>query len=209
MPVCHRRKLKMIHVPKTGGTAVIGALGLERIGYHDSWSVYPSETASYVSFTVVRDPLARFVSQYNFGMSKRTDYHIQGTRHEFPDYHVMKVMSLEQLLDDLKHPWDKRRLKQCGWWPQSWFICDAENRVRVDFVLHQEALQEELDEMLAKLGLPKVTLGKVNRSEKLLAADDVRSRPELLSRLVDIYERDYQVLGYPHPLGRADLARPG
>lgn len=207
MPLCHHRKLKLIHIPKTGGTALVKALALEWTGYHDSWSAYPLETEAYTSFTVVRNPLERFVSQYNFGMSKRTFWHIQGTRHEFPDYHVMKVMTLEQLLEDLQLPFDRRRLRHCGWWPQSSFICNAVDEICVGTVLRQESLQNDLDQLLERLELPRVTVQELNQSEKCISVQDILWHADLLSQFLSIYSRDYRTLDYrvPEPMS----PRPG
>jgi len=194
MPLCHRRKIKFIHIPKTGGTSLVRALDLESTGHHDAWSVYPATTADYVSFTVVRDPIARFVSEYNFGMAKRSYWHIQGTRHEFLDYHILKVMSLEDVVADLQLPLDKRRLKHCGWWPQTWFICDTQKRIRVDHILRQESLNEDLNGLLALLQLPAVTLPRINRSTEELAVADIISNSVLHEKLRQIYQNDYALL---------------
>jgi hypothetical protein len=132
-------------------------------------------------------------------MSKRTYWHIQGTRHEFPDYHVMKVMTLEQLLDDLALPFDQRRLRHCGWWPQSSFICNGDDNVCVDHVLRQESLQRDLDHFLERLGLPKAQAHLLNRSEPHITKDEILTRPNLLSTFVEIYRRDYQSLNYSLP----------
>jgi hypothetical protein len=200
MALCYHRRLKFIHVPKTGGTTLIRALKLDRTGYHDPWSVYPEDTRDFTSFTIVRDPIARFVSQYNFGMSKRSFWHIQGTKHEFGDYQAMKDMSLLEIADELKKPWKKRSLRHCGWWPQCWFICDKENKIRADFVLRQEYLQSDLTAMLTKLGLADVPLEVMNRSEPILSLDDVLADANLVGKLIEIYRRDYQVLGVQPPL---------
>lgn len=196
MPLCYRRRLKFIHVPKTGGTALVRALNLEWTGNHNGWSGYPEDTRDFVTFTVVRDPVARFVSQYNFGMSKRSFWHIQGTKHEFGDYQVMKDMTLDQILADLKLPWNQRSLRHCGWWPQSWFICDAQNEVQAHYMLRQEHLQKDLSEMLAEISQPDVQLQDFNRSEPILSVEEVLADSGITARIVEMYRRDYSVLPY-------------
>jgi hypothetical protein len=133
-------------------------------------------------------------------MSKRSFWHIQGTKHEFGDYQVMKNMTLFEIADELKKPWNNRSLRHCGWWPQSWFICDQHNKLRADHVLRQESLQSDLSAMLTKLGLPNVQLEIMNRSEAILSLEEVLADSTLVLRLIEIYRRDYQVLKIQPPL---------
>jgi Sulfotransferase family len=195
MAICATRRLKFIHIPKTGGTSLIKALKLDPVGYHDAWNVYPSETSKFISFTVIRDPVKRFLSQYNFGMSDRTYWHIKGTAHEFADYRVMKDMSLEDIILDLKEPCKERKLKHSGWWPQSWFVCDRQDRPRVHYLLRQERLQPELDQMLSELGHPTVKLESINVSEQRISLANLNEK--LIGMLTDLYRSDYDAFGYP------------
>lgn len=194
MAICATRRLKFVHIPKTGGTSLIKALKLDPAGFHDAWNVYPSETSKFISFTVIRDPIQRFLSQYNSGMSDRSFWHIKGTVNEFADYQAMKDMSLEEILLDLKEPWKERKLKHSGWWPQSWFVCDREGRTRVHYLLRQEDLQLELDQMLSELGHPTVKLDRINVSEQRISMDNLNK--QLIGMLADVYRSDCDAFGY-------------
>lgn len=196
MALDHEKRLKFIHIPKTGGTAVLNAMQLDPTGYHDAWNAYPASTFSYITFAVIRDPVSRFLSQYNFGMSDKSYWHVKGSQNEFCDYQEMKHMSIDEILDDLATPWQTRRLKHPGWWPQAWFICDREDRIRAHFLLRQEDLQNDLNRMLGELGHHQVTLPQVNRSERRLEMEALLDRPERLERLAEIYQKDYQAFGY-------------
>jgi hypothetical protein len=202
MALCFKRRLKFIHIPKTGGTAVIQALQLDPQGYHDDWNLYPPETRDFISFAVVRDPIDRFVSQFNFGMSDRSYWHIKGTKSEFADYQIMKDMTMNEIAEDLRLPFKERRLKHSGWWPQSWFVCDHGGRVRVHYVLRQEQLERDLNLMLGELGQPPVSLSIVNTSERRLDVATVRSDPAFTAKLVELYKTDYRAFGYVEPIFR-------
>lgn len=199
MALCFKRRLKFIHVPKTGGTSVIQALQLDPQGFHDDWNLYPLDTKDFISFAVVRDPIDRFASQFNFGMSDRSFWHIKGTKSEFADYQIMKDMTLNEIVDDIRLPWEKRQLKHSGWWPQSWFLCDHERRVRVHYLLRQEHLERDLNSMLGELGHPMVSLPLVNTSEKRLTTETIRSDPSFASKLVLLYQSDFRAFGYAEP----------
>ena len=129
-------------------------------------------------------------------MSDRTFWHIKGTANEFGDYQVMKEMSLDEILADLASPWKTRKLKHSGWWPQSWFICDQQDRVRMHYLLRQEELQDDLNRMLCELGYPMIRLDQINSSEPRLGHQAIQERPDLLEQIQALYQKDYELLGY-------------
>ena len=200
MPLCHRRRLKFLHVPKTGGTALVKALDLEHTGYHDGWWDYPGETKDYCTFAVVREPLARFVSQYNYAMSQETVWHKQGTQHEYPDLQALREMTLLEVVDDLRKPLQKRLLKECGWWTQSQFIFNHQEDLQCDYLLRYEELEADLAVMLRRQNLKPISIPPSNVSQKTITRGDLLVNKQFLERFVSVYDRDFELLGYERPL---------
>lgn len=67
-----------VHIPKTAGTSVLSALGLEKAPYthcpaHIIHEKYPSEAKGLHFFSVVRDPFDRFASSFEY-ITKRSDW---------------------------------------------------------------------------------------------------------------------------------------
>ena len=78
MTICHKRKLIFVHIPKNAGTSIMKSMGVENIfgdknieeykkHYKNYWNVYKK-------FTVVRDPIDRFISAYKFARMKESGY---------------------------------------------------------------------------------------------------------------------------------------
>ena len=70
MTINHEKKLIFIHIPKNAGTSIIKALGVENLcmdktieQYKEHYGDYWNE---YKKFTVVREPIDRFISAYKF-----------------------------------------------------------------------------------------------------------------------------------------------
>ena len=196
MPVCHRRRLKMIHIPKTGGTAVVRALGMEHTGHHCGWWDYPAETKDYLTFAIVRDPLARFVSQYNYAMSTETCWHKQGSEFEYPDLAELQQMSLVELIKDLALNHEQRRLRECGWWLQSQFIFEHNGKRHVDFLIGYEQLQTQLNQMLVRHGMEPVDIPKHNVSQRTITCGTLVNNQEFYERFLEVYSQDYANLEY-------------
>ena len=80
MTICHERNLIFVHIPKNAGTSIIKAMATEvenifmdatieeyKEHYKDYWD-------KYKKFTVIRDPIDRFISAYKFARMKESGW---------------------------------------------------------------------------------------------------------------------------------------
>lgn len=130
MPIFHNLKLILIHVPKTGGTALTELLTKANDGkvlapgHHGAqWysTMYPIEWYTYTKVAVVRDPYDRFYSCYHYAKMLKSYWHSPDGSTEWgvhQDYPRLKDASPEQccqylLQGVLQHP---------TWVPQAHYL---------------------------------------------------------------------------------------
>ena len=76
MTICHERKLIFIHIPKNAGTSIIKAMVMEDENIYMDKKIqeykehYDEYWDKYKKFTVIRDPIDRFISAYKFARMK-------------------------------------------------------------------------------------------------------------------------------------------
>lgn len=126
MAICHQRKLIFVHIPKNAGTSIHSLFDTNPKDYlpDQKWNEYKNHFEqywdTYTSFTIIRNPISRFISFYKYWkMNHNLDYDIN---------------TFVDKLDEIKTP-----IKNS----QSWFICD-ENKVMVDVTIKYENLHEDL-----------------------------------------------------------------
>ena len=126
MSICHERKLIFVHIPKNAGTSIHSLFETQTHDYlpDQRWDKYKEHFDeywdSYTTFTIIRNPISRFISFYKYWrMNQLTDYDIN----TFVD-------KLDEIETSLKYK-------------QSWFICDNK-RIAVDVLIRYEKLHEEL-----------------------------------------------------------------
>lgn len=193
MTICHERKLIFIHIPKNAGTSIIKAMGVENIfmdktieEYKEHYDEYWNK---YKKFTVVRDPIDRFISAYKFARMKESGW-FSATGEEglekHTHYELCNKMDINEYTSYLyKNP------KEFNRWniPQTFIILNENNEIEIDYYVRFENLQEDLSkiaiESIQKLNSSKIEDDKVIQLTK-------KSK----MKLYEIYDIDYQNFNY-------------
>jgi len=194
MPISDEKHLLLVHVPKNAGTSLEVQLRMRATG-HKTWSeyqsLYPKEWAEYRSFAVIRNPFSRAVSCYLYARMMRSYWHSSvGTsvygRH--PDYDICRSLTFPEVVERWAD--GSIRLEHPGWRPQSYWVCDEHDKVRVHTLVRFEYLLEEL----RREGICE-SLTHKNMSGNSCWHRHYRSKStmELVRKL---YERDFQLF-YP------------
>ena len=108
MVKCERPQVIFMHIPKNAGTTIREELMRRQIPFvyemhKRSWRVtkdqHPQlwEDKECIKFTIIRNPVARFVSNYHFARKNRSEFHsAYGDRPLHPDYFVLRSSTLEE-----------------------------------------------------------------------------------------------------------------
>ena len=142
-------------------------------------------------FTFVRNPWARCVSQYHFTRTdhepSEEDKRRRDTRRRFHDLSFDRWIR-RRYLRWREYPWRRRPYDQLR------KIVDREGNILVDFIGRLEAVQEGMDKICDRIGIPRLDVPRVNptRHGHYTEYYDARSR-----RIVEkIYAPDIEAFGY-------------
>ena len=141
--------------------------------------------------TVVRNPWSWHVSWFNY-VGKDTGGRRSGLKIEHEQFKNMTFEQYLQWLDDESAPQSPQgyvRMTQSDW------VCDETGKVRVDEILRQETLQDDIRDLVDRLNLAvKPVQKRVNVSTK----DDYRSyyTPAGVDQIAQRHKRDIELFGY-------------
>jgi hypothetical protein len=151
-----------IHIPKTAGNSVQainsayyghGIRNPNFIYYKDS----NERKLSKFSYTFVRNPWDRLVSAFFYLKSGGNSI---GDKNE-----CKKYLGKYSDLTDMLLNWDNIILNLCHMKEQYKWICDDEGNIIVDFIGRYENLQEDLNIICDKIGIPQLELPHKNKSK--------------------------------------------
>jgi len=193
MTINHDKKLIFIHIPKNAGTSIIKAMGVEN-SYFDKTieeykEYYKDYWNDYLKFTVVRDPIDRFISAYKFARMKESGW-FSSTGEEglekHPHYELASSMDInEYVLYLYKNPskFDRWTI------PQTFIITNKDEKREIDYYVRYENLLEDLK----KIGIDKIerlNSSKIN-DEKMI---DLTKKSK--NMLYEVYDIDYKNFSY-------------
>jgi len=192
MTINHEKKLIFVHIPKNAGTSIIKAMGVENLymdktieeykeHYHEYWN-------EYTKFTVVRDPIDRFISAYKFARMKESGW-FSATGEEGLEKHEHYELCNELDINGyVKCVYDKKVYNR---WiaPQTFHILNKKNQLEIDYYVRYENLLEDLQ----KIGINKIQ--KLN-SSKIDNDKVIQLTRKSKNMLYEIYEVDYLNFNY-------------
>ncbi len=135
-----RAGLLFIHIPKTAGTSISGALygrNLPHYSIHRYRRLYGQALQGTPSFAVIRDPIERFVSAYRFHRGGGSNV-VLSDRYERA--RLKGINDFDRLIAFFSE--DPRRLARASaFLPQTGYVADADGAPAVDalFAMHDEA----------------------------------------------------------------------
>lgn len=193
MTINHKKKLIFIHIPKNAGTSIIKSMGVENLyidksikEYKEYYQDYWNE---YTKFTVVRDPIDRFISAYKFARMKENGWFSATGEEGLEKHHhhdLCNSMDINEYISYLyKNPEKFNR------WiiPQTFIISNKDNEIEIDYYVRYENLLEDLK----KIGIDsieKLNTSKIN-DDKL-----IQLTKKSKHMLYEIYDIDYQNFSY-------------
>jgi len=193
MAYLKEHSLVFIHIPKNAGTSIIDQLGMHPHG-HYSWRNHPHFNEAKHSFCIVRNPLDRLVSCYEYARMKESHWHSHEGNAMYgphPDYDTLKDATFKQCLELLQ----AGKLKHQGWIPQWWWIANDQGNINIDYIIKMENLDEGINSMFLDLGLPELpTIPKTNTSKRKDYNEYFDS--EILEMAKNLYSADFKIFNY-------------
>jgi len=195
-----QKPLLFIHIPKTGGTFVEDEFKKYNynVGRYDpNKNLRTKSTCSfwhtplknnkninfndYITFTVVRDPYDRIISEYNWKGFSHNNYGLTKDS-EINDF-VSKLNT-----NDIIYKGD------CHLVPQTEYLTDAYGN-KVQHILHQEHLNEELNEFIKtyRLGI-ELSTEKIQKKSRNHTKDELNDTS--LKFIQKYFKKDFDYLGY-------------
>tara|TARA_Y100000015_G_scaffold42326_1_gene49665 strand:- start:145 stop:753 length:609 start_codon:yes stop_codon:yes gene_type:complete len=193
MTICHERKLIFIHIPKNAGTSIMKEMGVDNIfidktieeykeNYKDYWD-------KYKKFTVIRDPIDRFISAYKFARMKESGW-FSATGEEGLEKHDHYDLCNKMDINEYTLHIYKNK-KEFNRWiiPQTFVILNKNKEIEIDFYVRFENLQEDL----SKIGIENIE--KLN-SSTIKNDAEIHLTKKSKMMLYKIYDIDYKNFNY-------------
>jgi hypothetical protein len=188
-----RHRCVFIHVPRTGGSSVLEALGTPDCRYHAPYWVYmqadPRKFAAYFKFSFVRNPWDRAVSTYFYlreggcGPADASLCARINARCPTFDSFVMDFLTEETIHEHGLFV------------PQYLFLYDHAGTCMMDFVGRFENMAKDFATVAERIGLRRRELAQVNESRHADIAGYYADR-RLSDKIARLYRRDAELFGY-------------
>jgi hypothetical protein len=193
MTINHEKKLIFIHIPKNAGTSIIKAMGVENMymdktieEYKEHYGDYWNE---YKKFTVVREPIDRFISAYKFARMDESGW-FSATGEEGLKKHHHYELCNKMDINEYTSYFYKNPENFIRWTlPQTSIISNENGEREIDYYVRYENLLEDLQ----KIGIDKIE--KLN-SSKIENDKVIELTKKSKNMLHEIYNIDYINFSY-------------
>lgn len=197
----YQEKFIFIHIPKCAGSSFF----LNSIGYqvgHYSYSQYEKilkkNIIDYTVFSIVRNPLDRFISAYTFIMNGGMNESDQKTSALLKSHQTVDgFLNYLETIDDDKRPTHFKT--------QFYFLRNRAGNLNLSFVLRQDQLESEsieknafmppkIKKLLVSVFCVEDMQNKSIKNSFVLRKEDLSA--DELSKIKSIYNKDYWVFGF-------------
>jgi hypothetical protein len=182
---CDKKKLIFVHIPKNAGTSLSSVLsGPNQFLIDKPWSsykeYYKTKWDEYTTFSVVRNPLDRFISLFKYIRMNNWFRHpilLNYCKNE------TSINEFVRIIENTDNFLDIPILL-----PQSYFIC-RENTVMVDKLIRYKNIDKEL-EKINLYNIPKLN-ESIIQNHRLVELES-----NSISTLKQMYEKDFNIFDY-------------
>lgn len=195
MPVCDKRKLIFIHIPKNAGTSVTNILDINphTRGHHTpEWYMmnFPTQWKTYSKIAIVRNPYDRVISNYNYARMTESYWHSStGNSKEGKhfDFDILSKVSISDCVDLLI----KNQLKHQGWAHQ-YIYTHINSKCVIDHIFRYETFNEsDLFKSLVQCDLPVINKATFNNG----TYKDILSEQDI-DKISKYYKYDFKCFRY-------------
>ena len=179
-----------IHVPKAAGSSIATALYGRRLGHHPARRLMQEDPVGWAAlerFSVLREPVSRFLSAYAYALAGGTAEGAIRWRAEYDDpalrdanAFVLDYLACGELLD-----------KDVVFWPQSYFVRGASGEAVAGLSLFRTDDPEPLAAYLSSLGC--AAPARINRGQ-VAAGLTLELGAEARRMLESLYAADFALL---------------
>lgn len=193
MTINHEKKLIFIHIPKNAGTSIIKAMGVENLymdktieEYKEHYQEYWND---YKKFTVVRDPVDRFISAYKFARMDESGWFSVSGEEGLEKHHHYDLCNSMDINEYTSYIYKNKQEFNRWIVPQTFHILNKDSKIEIDYFVRYENLLEDLK----KIGINSIE--KLNPSR---IKDDklIQLTKKSKNMLYEIYEIDYKNFSY-------------
>jgi hypothetical protein len=199
--ICADRRWIFVHVQKTGGESIRTALGVELNDPHKHRTAAELR-ANYgeaawgdcYKFAFVRNPWDRLVSWWSMIDGLRPHFEAGEALNAFQSYVLSRAKTFEEFLTECDGEIADTDGRKHIYRNQIDYLTDESGDVIVDFIGRFERLQDDMDQVTRRIGIDRVVLTRVNRSEHKSYREYYSQ--ETAALVEDRYRRDLSVFGY-------------
>jgi len=198
-----KNNIIFIHIPKNAGTSIAKSFGFEISSHVKASEILESFDFNFFkdkfSFGIVRDPIDRFISLYNYARMEVSYYHnnIHPSKSFYGkhlDYEILKNASLYECAKLLVEGKLIHDASWNHWKPQYTWIYDELGKTKLINKVYKINNLEELQSDLFNLFKLKFNFENLNKSSTNNKLQSVDSKT--MSILIDYYRRDFELFDY-------------
>ncbi|WP_375577893.1 sulfotransferase family 2 domain-containing protein [Marivirga tractuosa] len=185
--VLNSKEIIFIHNPKAAGNSLIKLLGIELKEGESTSHQTPSFLVnkrtweSYFSVLVVRHPIDRLISSYNYHTKESYQGHFL---QKYPELHQFSFEKYFEVFS--KEPYAIR--------PQIDYSNHIMSSKRVDFVLKFENLENDVEQLCSKLDISNVSVPHLNQSKR--KEIDYFKDESFKQKVINFYKKDFEYFDY-------------